>query len=139
MSSNLSTGLYEITNVALGQSPGHDDTLATDKPIIGTDRHPIWVVEHLVDNRYRLTLHGFVTKAQEGIVWSYLAPEVTGTEWAIDETEEGSNKYSILNPVRFTLRAFLWTLEKKDAQVTIEIWKNIPNQQWVFTPFVIEE
>ncbi|KAI9454277.1 hypothetical protein F5148DRAFT_431442 [Russula earlei] len=135
MSPKLSNGLYKITNVALGQCPGHDDTPAAAKPIIGTDHHPIWVVEHVVNNRYRLSLHGFVTKPEEGFIWSYLAPQITGTEWAINETEEKSN--TIIDPIRLSLRVFFWTLREKNTKVSLDLFEGsdlVPNQQWVFTP-----
>ncbi|KAI9509106.1 hypothetical protein F5148DRAFT_808941 [Russula earlei] len=121
MSPKLSNGLYKITNVALGQCPGHDDTPAAAKPIIGTDHHPIWVVEHVVNNRYRLSVHGSLERSGQS---TKPRKRVTRTR-------------SIIDPIRLSLRVFFWTLREKNTKVSLDLFEGsdlVPNQQWVFTP-----
>ncbi|KAI9509283.1 hypothetical protein F5148DRAFT_1189156 [Russula earlei] len=138
MSSHLPTGLYTITNVGQAQSAGHDLTRPTVKPIIGTDDKPIWVVEHTELNFYRLTLHGFVTKAEENLVWSYLEPEIVGARWELQQSAPGSSTYSIVDttlpPSRYHL---VWALKERDAQVSLDVRlgrESGPNELWLFEP-----
>ncbi|KAI9509285.1 hypothetical protein F5148DRAFT_1148445 [Russula earlei] len=140
MSSKLPTGLYTITNVAQAQSPGHDLTRPTMKPIVGTDDTPVWSVEHVDGDRYRLTLYGFVTRPNDGLVWSYLGPETTGAEWILAPTTEASDTYNIILLLLPDSR--LWTLKEKNAQVSLGLREGPesgPNQRWIFHPMVLKQ
>ncbi|KAI9509286.1 hypothetical protein F5148DRAFT_1283173 [Russula earlei] len=135
----LLPGQYYITNVELGQSPGHDLTEREIKPIIGIDDNPIWVVEHVEGDRYRLTLNGFVTRPKDGIVWSYLSRGVVGAEWIIRQTADGSSYYVIDPNFRPTR---IWTLTERDCQVSLGVHlipEPLPNQRWLFIRLVDEQ
>ncbi|KAI9508323.1 hypothetical protein F5148DRAFT_1367301 [Russula earlei] len=135
----LPTGLYIITNVGIGQSAGQPPTNPIVKPIIGTDERPIWRVEHVEENRYHLTIHGFVTRSESHLVFSYLAPEIVGTEWIIQGLE-GSDRHTIVIPDGHWPR--FWTLRDRNIQVSLAYREGMvpgPNQYWQFTRFVCEE
>ncbi|KAI9508580.1 hypothetical protein F5148DRAFT_1148923 [Russula earlei] len=135
----LPSGLYIITNVGIGQSAGQPLTKPTIKPIIGTDERPIWRVEHVEENRYHLNIHGFVTREEDNLVFSYLAPEIIGTEWII-QGHQGSDRLTIVIPDGHMLR--FWTLSERDTQVSLKYREGMlpgPNQYWEFTRFVYEE
>ncbi|KAI9508322.1 hypothetical protein F5148DRAFT_1375291 [Russula earlei] len=138
MASPLPPGLYVITNVGIGQSAGQPHhTKPIIKPIIGTDEQPAWRVEYVEENRYRLTIHGFVTRKEDNLVYSYLAPEIIGTEWII-QGQQG--RYTIVTPDGHMLR--FWTLSERDTQVSLAYREGMvpgPNQYWHFYPFVYEE
>ncbi|KAI9508581.1 hypothetical protein F5148DRAFT_1367715 [Russula earlei] len=142
MASVLPSGLYTIKNVGHGQWAGHDLTLPTIKPIIGTDHLAVWVVEHIEGERYRLTLNGFVTKPEGNVVFSYLGAGIVGTEWVLVQSEEKANKYFISDPAFLPgFNVNVWTLKEKNARVN-NIWRALqhdPNQLWVIDHFVERE
>ncbi|KAI9454279.1 hypothetical protein F5148DRAFT_1367414 [Russula earlei] len=135
MSAKLPTGLYGIFNVAHGQSPGHDLTKPTIKPIIGVNDKPIWVVEHVEADRYRLILYGFATKPEGNRVWGFLGPDVTGTEWILEPGQGPDAAFSIIKPPIPGELVHLWTLRERNAHVTLELREGPesgPNQLWTF-------
>ncbi|KAI9509276.1 hypothetical protein F5148DRAFT_1148437 [Russula earlei] len=136
----LPNGQYIITNVGLDQMAGQSPTPPTPKPIVGTDRFQVWNVSHIRDDRYFLTIHLFITRSNNNLVWSYLPPDIIGTQWILEPTLEGDDTYSIIDSDILPGRpAHLWTLREEDTQVALELREGPepgPNQIWRFQFFV---
>ncbi|KAH9956639.1 hypothetical protein BC827DRAFT_1270831 [Russula dissimulans] len=134
MSSNiLPTDRYIISNYAHDQPVGHPPTNPPRKPIISTSNRQVWNLKNLGDDRYTLTIDGFVVVSEDNLVWSYLNPEVPATEWVI-KPQGGVGTYIITDP-KTGGRA--WTLREGYTQVSLEDATNTeggfdPIQVWVF-------
>ncbi|KAI9509278.1 hypothetical protein F5148DRAFT_1148439 [Russula earlei] len=137
---SLRSGTYTLKNVGIGQSAGQSPNVLQVKPIIGTDETAIWRVEHVEENRYHLSLHGFIPRAEHNLVISYLplTPEIIGTEWIL-QGQQGSERVTIVIPDGNMLR--FWTLSGRDANVSLAYREGKvpgPNQYWQFTQVVFQ-
>ncbi|KAH9962815.1 hypothetical protein BC827DRAFT_174254 [Russula dissimulans] len=111
---------------------GHPLTFPTRQPIIITPDRQVWELKHIEDDRYTVTINGFVVVSEDNFVWSYVGDsKVPATEWVIQHYGGlGSKLYTITDP-KSGGRA--WTLKEGYSQVSLEDATNTdPIQLWVF-------
>jgi len=140
MPPHLPSGRYVISNYGLGEPFGHlrSSSLPTrTRPIISTSDRPLWAVQHVEGNLYRLTIDGLIAVSEYDLIWSDSNDRMQKS-WRIEQKGDKANQYIIIDPDHHSDEDRVWAIKEGDTQVSLKDLSKarlgVSTQIWLFDP-----